>query len=271
MKNLFTMLTAILFSVLDSGFDFISMARVVMVHFLTGQHFNQALGMKAKFGAIVVDGRGKIGGHVASKNRAGAYFRTKVTPSNPQTSAQSGVRSSLTLLSQSWQLLTDADRAAWNGAVASYSRTDIFGDLRNPSGFNLYLRLNLNILNAGGGIISNPPAEQFAPEPVAYGLEPDQGAGDFDVTFSPSPIPANTAYVIEATEQVSSGKSFAKNLFRVVQVLPAADVTPTNIFAAYTAKFGGLVPGKKIFMRVKAVNLVSGLASSPIVESAIVV
>jgi len=47
--------------------------------------------MKMKFGAIVVDGRGKIGGHVASKNRGGAYLRTKVTPSNPQTGYQAAV------------------------------------------------------------------------------------------------------------------------------------------------------------------------------------
>jgi len=37
--------------------------------------------MKTLFGAIVVDGRGKLGGHVASKNRHGSYFRTKVSPS----------------------------------------------------------------------------------------------------------------------------------------------------------------------------------------------
>ena len=36
--------------------------------------------MKTKFGAIIVAGSGKINGFVASKNRAGAYLRTKVTP-----------------------------------------------------------------------------------------------------------------------------------------------------------------------------------------------
>ena len=60
--------------------------------------------MKLKFGAIVTDGRGKIGGHVASKNRSGAYLRTKVTPSNPNTVAQVQVRSILASLSQSWSL-----------------------------------------------------------------------------------------------------------------------------------------------------------------------
>ena len=44
--------------------------------------------MKAKFGSFIVDGRGKVNGHVISKNRAGSYIRTKVTPVNPRSTAQ---------------------------------------------------------------------------------------------------------------------------------------------------------------------------------------
>jgi len=58
--------------------------------------------MKIKFGAIVVAGSGKIGGHVASKNRGGAYLRTKVTPTNPNSPAQAGARALLASLSTGW-------------------------------------------------------------------------------------------------------------------------------------------------------------------------
>lgn len=58
------------------------------------------------FGAV--DGRGKIGGHVASKNRSGAYARIKVTPVNPQTTFQQVARNLLTSLSQGWRALTQA-------------------------------------------------------------------------------------------------------------------------------------------------------------------
>src|SRR3546814_3353017 len=47
---------------------------------------------KVKFGALMTDARGKLGGHVFSKNRAGSYLRTKVTPVNQQTSYQTSVR-----------------------------------------------------------------------------------------------------------------------------------------------------------------------------------
>jgi len=86
--------------------------------------------MKIKFGALVVDGRGKIGGHVASKNRGGAYLRTKVTPVNPQTSFQNAVRNRLTAFAQAWRGLAASQRAAWNSSVSDFSKTDIFGDIK---------------------------------------------------------------------------------------------------------------------------------------------
>ena len=42
---------------------------------------------KIKFGMMMTDASGKLGGQVFSKNRGGSYVRTKVTPTNPQTAA----------------------------------------------------------------------------------------------------------------------------------------------------------------------------------------
>ena len=61
---------------------------------------------KIKLSAIVSEMRGKLNGSVFSKNRGGAYIRTKVTPVNPQSLAQGLVRATLTNLSQAWRGLT---------------------------------------------------------------------------------------------------------------------------------------------------------------------
>ena len=105
--------------------------------------------MKAQFGALVVAGSGKINGWVASRNRGGAYFRTKVTPLNPSTSAQQNARGILGSLSTQWSQLTEEQRLSFNNAVASFATTDIFGDIRNPSGINLFVKLNTNLINTG--------------------------------------------------------------------------------------------------------------------------
>src|SRR3546814_19213217 len=97
---------------------------------------------KVKFGALMTDARGKLGGHVFSKNRAGSYLRTKVTPVNPQTIYQTSVRALFGAISSQWSGLSQAVRDSFNGAVADWATTDIFGDLKNPSGKALFQRLN---------------------------------------------------------------------------------------------------------------------------------
>lgn len=216
---------------------------------------------KAKYGAMMVDLRGKLGGHVASKNRSGAYFRTKVTPVNPQTSSQVNARAIFTNFSQGWRALTEAQRDAWNAAVVNFTGTDVFGDIKNPSGINLFVRLNSILDHAGAASLTLPPALTSSPEFVTFTAVAAEGAQSFSIGFAPTPVPANVAYKVEATAQVSQGKNFLKNQFRTVQYFPAADATPTSIATAYIAKFGALIQDQKIGVRITAIDLLTGLQS----------
>jgi hypothetical protein len=218
--------------------------------------------MKAKFGALVVDGRGKINGFVASKNRAGAYFRTKVTPVNPQTADQSAVRSLFTSLAQGWRALTADQIAGWNGAVQNFSKTDIFGDLKNPSGFNLYMRLNSNQLNVGAALLTDAPQPADTTLLDAVTVVADASASTMTLNYALG-AGASGAVVVEATAPVSNGKSFVKNLYRKVAVNPDVTVTPFEFGADYEAKFGNLVAGQKIYVRVKTVNTATGQTGTP--------
>lgn len=217
--------------------------------------------MKVKFGSLVVDGRGKIGGHVLSKNRGGAYMRTKVTPINPQTADQSAVRGTLTSLSQSWRALTISQIKAWNNAVQNFQSTDIFGDIKKPSGINLYVKLNSNLAFAEvGTVLSDPPALTTAPVFVDFSATAAAGTPALSIVFSPTPVGADTTYVVEATAPQSPGKSFLKNQYRKIKIIPAAGATPNNALAAYVAKFGALVAGEKIGLRIKAVDNLTGVS-----------
>lgn len=226
--------------------------------------------MKMKFGAIVVDGRGKIGGHVASKNRAGAYLRTKVTPVNGQTSFQNVIRNRFTNLAQSWRGLTEAMRIAWNAAVADYARTDIFGDLKQPTGFNLYQRLNNNLSIIGQAGILVPPLPEAVGEVTGVSLAIAAGAGTISLVMSGA-VPANTSVKVLATPPMSAGKSFVKSEFRMIEILATAATTPVDLKSAYEAKFGSVgVEGQKVFVKLIAVNLTTGQTGTPSSVSGIV-
>lgn len=215
--------------------------------------------MKAKFGAIVVDGRGKIGGHVASKNRAGSYFRTKVTPVNKNTASQATVRSRLAGISQSWRSLTNVQRAAWNAAVQDFKKTNIFGDLLSPSGFNLYQRLNNNIAAVGGAALVTPPLPVGVDYFSNLSVAAVSGTGAVTVTFSPA-IPAGTAVKLFATAPMSAGKSYIKTEFRIIDVLTNTDVSPFTATTVYAAKFGApSEAGQKIAIKAVFVDTATGV------------
>ena len=209
--------------------------------------------MKLKFGAIVTDGRGKIGGHVASKNRAGAYLRTKVTPSNPNTVAQLQARSILASLSQGWSQLTDSQRQGWNDAVKEWGTTDIFGDIKNPSGINLFVKLNSNLLNVGLASLSDVPAKSEVPAVILIDASYRIATDNVSITFN-SALADGYIALVRATSKLSAGVSFVKSQFRVIGY---ENVVADNLalVGGYGAKFGTPSVGANIYVSVQFVLL----------------
>jgi hypothetical protein len=214
--------------------------------------------MKIKWGAMVVDGSGKLGGHVASKNRGGSYFRTKVTPTNPNSTNQAAVRSRLTALSQAFRSLTADQIAGWNNAVSDFAKTDGFGDIKNPSGVNLFVKLNANLGEVGKPTINDAPLPSSVEPVVTLSATAAAGVPDLSVVFTPTPVPADTSFIIRATAQMSPGKKPTKSDFRNLLVVATAGTSPANALAAYNAKFGVLVAGRKIGIEMVPVNTVTG-------------
>ena len=226
--------------------------------------------MKVKFGAIIVDGRNKVGGHVLSKNRAGSYMRTKVTPVNPQTSYQADARNILGNLSQAWRGLTDEQRQTWNNAVGDYARTDIFGDIKNPSGFNLFVKLNTNRMLFSLAQLDSAPFPQAIPEISITDLSLDLMGPAFALTFSPA-VPANTGIKFFITAGQSAGKNFVKSEYRMLTVLPATEVSPYTFEVPYQVRFCLPAEGSKVFAKLVVVNTATGQESPPLFISTDVV
>ena len=217
--------------------------------------------MKGKWSGFgLTDGRGKLNGHVASKNRSGAYIRTKVTPTNPQTSFQLGARNLLTSLSQGWRALTQAQRNAWDNAVADFAKTDVFGDLRTPTGKNLYGKLNINLVNIGEAQIVVPPLPSGAGS-VISGTAIASNAGAISIVHDGD----TGGHVIQvwATPGVSPGKKFLKNDYRLVTTFAGGSASPAVITGAYTSRFGAPAVGTRVGIRLVSVNDATGEAGVP--------
>lgn len=221
--------------------------------YLFFNHLKIEIMAKIKLSGIgVVDIRGKLNGTIFSKNRGGAYVRTKVTPTNPQTVAQMFVRGVFAAISSAWSALSQLQRNSFNGFVAAYATTDIFGDLKNPSGKSLYQRLNQNLAISAQPQITTCVAPSEVPFAGLVSAAGDVSLNSFDMTTSGTTT--GTKLLIFATPPLSQGTTFVKNKLRLLTVRAGGPASVENIRAAYTEKFGPLTAGANIYIGVKVVN-----------------
>ena len=207
---------------------------------------------KIKMGSIVTDMSGKLGGHVYAKNKGGNYVRTKATPSNPQTPAQMSIRGIFASISSGWSALTDAGRESFNGFVSSYGRTDIFGDLRNPTGKALYQRLNNNLAVSDQALLSACVAPIVVPFANLVGANASVAGADFNAILDG--VTTGSKVLIFATPSLSKGTKFVKNRLRLVSVSAGSVAADFDFKSEYVAKFGALTVGANIYVGVKVIN-----------------
>ena len=214
---------------------------------------------KIKFGMFMTDARGKVGGQVFSKNRGGAYVRTKVTPANGQTARQSFVRQLLGAISQSWSGLTQSARDSFDGAVAQWSKTDIFGDIRNPTGKNLFTRLNINLANSGQAEILIAPDKVEMPLLTASAVGNNGAEMNItDIVNEPSAV-----LVVSATAPQSAGTNFFRGKYRQIGFYPGATAENADLLPDYVAKFGTPAVDANVSFELKWV-LATGQTSTPL-------
>jgi hypothetical protein len=220
--------------------------------------------------AIVADIRNKLNGSVFSKNRYGSYVRTKVTPVNPQTTAQQNARNILATNSQAWRDLSEADRQGWISAAANFPFTDIFGNSKTLSGSALFVKLNNNLAAAGQALISGAPGPIAIPALTLGAFTAVSATGVVSLAFADTPVPADFTLVIQTTGNVTPGKSFVKNLFRFVANKAAAAASPAVITSEFDAVHGAPVENQKIFARAFLVSNLTGQAGIPVQAMCIV-
>lgn len=209
------------------------------------------------------DMRGSAGGVTASKNKSRLYVKNRISPRNPNTSAQSTVRSRMTSHSKAWRSLTQSQRDAWDESSKTTTGRRELGEAAKISGFNYFMRCrnNLALIKAAAITVPAEAAEfpQFAIRSVSIlkpaGQNPGQMCLDID-----KDLPNN---VIRATAPFGAGKANNPNGLRIVGInVEQGGEIPYNVYDGYVAKFGAELPvGQKIQFEVYIIDPDSGVAS----------
>ena len=223
-----------------------------------------------KLGGLAQDVRGSLNGTVFSRNRGGAYVRSKVSACQPVSAFSSAARAIFKAVAQYWAAkLTDSQRAAWEAFALLHPYVNVFGDSIQLSGIAMFQAVNRAIRQVAADWIADPP-ETFVSEDL----------GDVVATITcVGGVPTNAELTIGRTLHYGEGlylfatipgawtQKAQKTDFRLVNNAAGGVYEVSQDFAAdLISRFPSAVWTKDQYVNIKvrALNTITGAQSAPI-------
>jgi hypothetical protein len=133
------------------------------------------------------------------------------------------------------------------------------------------MQMNRNLQSISALAINVAPAPKTVTSPTFVSVTVD--TTQFSIDYEPNPLGTNETLIIDASTTKSAGVNYlGRSAFKQISVVAAGTVSPADIFARYNAVFGAgtLQVGAKVFLRMRIVDDLTGIASDTIQDSFIV-
>lgn len=174
---------------------------------------------------------------------------------NPNTAAQSAMRSALGACASNWGGLTLAVREAWAYWAALHPQNDSLGQSVTLTGAMAFNKVNCLLVMLGRAAVATPPNDPLpdAPELGALDLQVDAGTWDTaTLAYTPTPVPSGVTYLIYGSPPRGQGSSFNGD-FRYLTQAPASGATPLDLSAALLAKWGTPAAGQAFYFKARTI------------------
>lgn len=224
---------------------------------------------KIKYGSIITDTRGTIGGHTLTWTRYGPQIITKPQTAKLKTQKQSQVRENFLGLSKRWwAVLSPSQRDDWRALAAANPRPNTWGDLFPLTGLALYIAINQLLHQAGEPTTDDAPTDQ-AVTPVATATITATAPNTFSLAFTPSPVPADHVLYVATTGPISPGITNTSKAKKFLAVSAFAATTPLDLSSELLSLFGDVITGRQYAVAAKFLNTTNGALSAGLETSAI--
>lgn len=206
-----------------------------------------------KYGSIVTEIKGKVGGQTFQSNKAG--FSLKNNGQNPKVSVRGWDlvsvtrKSNFSSVTKLWSTLSDAERNAWNGLSGTWLFVNKFGDSYAASGYQIFCAANINRKLLGLSILTTAPTYNAAVDPM-WSFSDFSVAGDFTETRgNAAAIGMRTfnqlTYLTTPTKSFNTTRILGSNASFI------ASAGTTSIKAGIVAALGGMPAVGTIFYITK--------------------
>jgi hypothetical protein len=169
------------------------------------------------------------------------------------------VRELLAEQTRRFDTLTDAQQTAWNVAASGIKSRSSLGQSGPLTGLQLFAKVNCKLGLLGQQTVDVPPQAPQFPSLAPQNLLITNTAGVVAVKLTCPSDPGDST-VLRASPPQNSAVRACRN-FRIIGICPAPVAGAADITALYTAEFGVVPIGKRLF--VKASTMVDGFESLP--------
>lgn len=223
-----------------------------------------------KMGALAQDVRGSLNGSTFSRNRGGAYVRSKVSPVQPVSVHSSAVRAAFKAGSQTWATgLTQVQRAAWIAFAAVHPFVNVFGDSITLSGIAMFQAVNQRLQLCGEAQLLNAPSSFVVPDLGGVTVAATLAAGLYTtLTLTPGRVLTyNEGLYVNWTPGLPPGVKIQKTDYRLVNTSASGlFLSAHDISAFVNGRFPGapFPAGKQAGALVACLNAATGAISSAV-------
>lgn len=119
-----------------------------------------------KFSGLVTAMKGKAGGSIFSQNKQGAYFRNNRWGGGRKSPRWNAAKNRLQLLSNSWRLISDEQRQAWQDAAINFPFENKFKESYIGSGYQVYMSMNGSLLAQRLPLLEVPGEKRAFPDDI---------------------------------------------------------------------------------------------------------
>jgi len=195
-----------------------------------------------KYKGVIVDQlAGSMGGLTASRNQYGGYFRQRVVPVNPNTPFQQAIKQAASECANAYfNVLTDAQRSAWETYAANTSLTGKDGNSLTVKGPQMYNRTNVAAIAVGlPRIDSAPTLFYLAPTPdITSCVITVPTAGSLVFDDQAAWCSEDNAYMLLYLSRPQNGTlNFYKGPYRHVGAIAGDSGAPITSPQAFTSPF----------------------------------
>lgn len=224
-----------------------------------------------KYGAIVTDLKGKVGGQTFQGGAAGGQLKNSSRPVKAITgqSKLNGssytrvieTKSNLATVASAWRGLDDSQRLSWLTGAVNFPFKNKYGNLYTPSGFQLFMSVNTNLLAVGIAYrfdCPTPPILHATPEILMAYDTSTPGA-----LYLNTVVPADSVVILYACVSQSTGKTITAGRMKAIKILPTASYVANNVGGDYIAVFGTIPEAGNIWFQAVMTDLASGRLCLP--------